>query len=545
MMHKESPYITESQIQYLPSLLSKLEKGDIRIPPFQRPFVWNESQVLELLESIYKGYPIGVLFFWIPEEEIRGSGWDNNFLLSNFSKEEYQAPEFWDRGRPTFILDGVQRLSSLYGVFNWKSDRVPGPFNIVFDLRNEKFLHYSRRNLPEAYISISALFTPKRFFEAQKQLTALEDSDTLIERTIRLHSKFQEYSIPVITVHGGALDNSIEIFERINTRGTQLTFTDLITGLFTTSAFNLNEIVEAIDIRLSQKGFQLSSELFIKTLAVILDKSPTPHDVLMLREFPATELIEASQTCEATLDRVVDFLKSEFNMFSFEVVPYEEQILVLAKLFSLSPSLSIETVGAIRRWFWRVSFSEGFRGKRTNYLMHFILKAHDMLRGDFDAFDSPLNLEASDFLKRNLARGKAFSLAVIAMMAAKSPRSLLTGEPIGPESFMKEVGLENFWDLFSRSVIQEVNDRKPRSSKLIANTIIILESEQNKIVNIAPRNLAGSLIDRFGDEAYAILESQFISPTTSKFILEDRPADFLIERAKELYEFAVFLSNES
>jgi hypothetical protein len=81
----------------------------------------------------------------------------------------------------------------------------------------------------------------------------------------------------------------------------------------------------------------------------------------------------------------------------------------------------------------------------------------------------------------------------MAMMAAKSPRSLMTGEPIGPEFFMKEVGLENFRDLFSRNTIQEVTDRKPRSSKLIANTIVILESEQNKIVNIAPSDLVGVL----------------------------------------------------
>src|ERR1044071_3811970 len=105
-MHRESPHITDTQIQYLPSLLSKLEKGDIRIPPFQRPFIWKESQVLELLESIYRGYPIGVLFFWIPEEEIRNTGWDNNFLLSDFSKQDYKAPEFSGRSRPTYILDG-------------------------------------------------------------------------------------------------------------------------------------------------------------------------------------------------------------------------------------------------------------------------------------------------------------------------------------------------------------------------------------------------------------------------------------------------------
>jgi hypothetical protein len=57
--------------------------------------------------------------------------------------------------------------------------------------------------------------------------------------------------------------------------------------------------------------------------------------------------------------------------------------------------------------------------------------------------------------------------------------------------------------------------------------------------------LQSAIIDSFGDDAYEILEPQFISPTASKLILDNRPADFLNERAKELYEFAVSLTNNS
>jgi hypothetical protein len=260
---------------------------------------------------------------------------------------------------------------------------------------------------------------------------------------------------------------------------------------------------------------------------------------------PTTQLSVASRTCETALDRVVDFLKSEFKIFSFEVVPYEEQILILAKLFSLSPSLSSDIVGVIRRWFWRSSFSEAFRGKRTDYLMHFIQRAQDLIQGDFQVLDSPLNLEANAFLKRNLVRGKAFSLAVIAMMAVKSPRSLFTGEQIYPETFMREISLENFEDLFSRQELQQVSDRKARFSKIIANMIIVSESELNRVTHTTPSELVNSLVDRFGDDAYSILESQLISPTASKLILGNKTLDFLSERAHSLYEFAVFLSNNS
>src|SRR5438552_13757072 len=80
MMDKQDAFITDSQIQYLPSLLAKLERGEIQIPVFQRPFVWKQSQVVELLESIYRGFPIGALFFWLPGEQLSKIG-NNNFLL--------------------------------------------------------------------------------------------------------------------------------------------------------------------------------------------------------------------------------------------------------------------------------------------------------------------------------------------------------------------------------------------------------------------------------------------------------------------------------
>jgi hypothetical protein len=545
-MHRESPHITETQIQYLPSLLSKLEEGDIRIPPFQRPFVWKESQVLELLESIFKGFPIGVLYFWVPDETIHDAGWSNNFLLPNFQDQDYVVPKFKDRRyTATYVLDGVQRLSSLYGVFNWKTTDIPAPFNIVFDLRNERFLHYRRGNLPEAYISLSALFTPKRLFEAQRQLEGLSDSDMLIERAIILHSKFQEYRIPVITIMGGNLDNTIEIFERINTRGTSLTLSDLITNLVTANEFKINEAIESVDARLNQKGFQITTELFIKALAVILDKSPTPHGILSLRELQASELFGASQMCGEALANAADFLRAEFKIFSFEVVPYEEQILVLAKLFSLSPSLPTETIATIRRWFWKVSFGEHFRGKRTGYLMNYILNSQNIIKGDLSAFNIPLDFEVSNFLRRNLIKGRAFSLAVIAMLAVKEPRSLITGEQIDAEAFMREIGLENFADLFSRDLIESITERNVRSVRLIANTVVVGESERKEFLGIAPRDLIDSLINRFGDEGYVIMGSQFISPAASKLISDNNLADFLNERAKELYEFAVSLANNS
>lgn len=46
------------------SLLAKVREGEIAIPEIQRPFVWDASQVRDLLDSLYKGYPVGYLIAW-------------------------------------------------------------------------------------------------------------------------------------------------------------------------------------------------------------------------------------------------------------------------------------------------------------------------------------------------------------------------------------------------------------------------------------------------------------------------------------------------
>ena len=57
-------YLAQPNIQRLPSLLRDIQSGEIRIPRFQRPFVWEDDQRLDLFRSIYEGIPIGSILIW-------------------------------------------------------------------------------------------------------------------------------------------------------------------------------------------------------------------------------------------------------------------------------------------------------------------------------------------------------------------------------------------------------------------------------------------------------------------------------------------------
>jgi len=64
----------EPQASSLATLLAEIEKGLIKIPQFQRDFVWRKQKSAKLLDSIFKGYPIGTFILW--RTKVRLISWD-------------------------------------------------------------------------------------------------------------------------------------------------------------------------------------------------------------------------------------------------------------------------------------------------------------------------------------------------------------------------------------------------------------------------------------------------------------------------------------
>ena len=84
------------------------EKGIIKIPKFQREFVWDINKTAELLDSILKGYPIGTFILWKTRERI------NN--VKNIGNMD-DLPEMPDGTEVEYVLDGQQRITSLFAAY--------------------------------------------------------------------------------------------------------------------------------------------------------------------------------------------------------------------------------------------------------------------------------------------------------------------------------------------------------------------------------------------------------------------------------------------
>lgn len=113
-------------------LVAKIEHGELQLPEMQRRYVWTATKVRDLLDSLYRGYPSGVILAWQSAGQVE---------TRDFSIATTSAPGT----PPLLLLDGQQRLTSLSAVLSGKPVTVKGrkrPVEILFNLDHPETLTF-------------------------------------------------------------------------------------------------------------------------------------------------------------------------------------------------------------------------------------------------------------------------------------------------------------------------------------------------------------------------------------------------------------------
>jgi Protein of unknown function DUF262 len=312
----------QPSVLHLVTLFRQIGGGEIRIPAFQRGFVWNEKQMTELLDSVLEGFPIGSILLWNVDHRI----------LKIAPPEATSFPAMEESFPANYVLDGMQRLATLYGVFHFGTSTKDPRFDVVYDLKTATFFH--RASLPaelDTMVPLSALFTPRQLLEHQARLAALEDADALIDRLLAIQTAFQEYMIPVVTIRSTDVCRIVEIFERVNSTGTRLDPVDFMRAITWAEDFDLNHHLEEAAATIGEIGFSLGPETIIKCVGLVLGLPPTAEGLLQLRQSGSSDMRRAFQTAKECLGRVARFADSRFAIKSSSFIPYEGQLLLLFK----------------------------------------------------------------------------------------------------------------------------------------------------------------------------------------------------------------------
>jgi len=331
-------------------LNNKESDGGFWLPNIQRPFVWSEGQICRLFDSIMREYPISTFLIWKTTSPIRRrsfiDNWKDSLRLSDFYQTE-------DRNRKCLVLDGQQRLQSLFiglrGSYNGKelyfdvlSGELAAPDDIKF-----RFRFQSPESAIFPWVRFKDLvFTEKRKRELIEDITAaagrelnqmemnkIEDHLDLVDRTFKMEETiaYQELdSIDTPKLYSD--DDVVEVFIRANSGGTRLGKSDLLFSLLSSSWDEADERMEFLLESLNRYGFDFNRDFVLKTCLVLLDQAAR-YEVSKFRNPGVRNDIQNRwDEIASAIQDVLDFVRSKTYIRCDKALPSNQVLIPLAYL---------------------------------------------------------------------------------------------------------------------------------------------------------------------------------------------------------------------
>lgn len=355
------------EILFIFELLNDVRAGKLRIPKFQRSYVWRRQQMTELLDSINLQYPIGSLLVWETNEKVSSRNWIGPLLVPDTIS-----------GLDAHVLDGQQRLSTLTGVLmaptdcdDDHDDEDPGRWWIWFNIRDNNFEHpKSPSAKPEPWhFPMWKLLDTVSFLEESQRILQQngEDGAFFVKRVQDLSRRFQSYRVPVIRIKNTGLNQAVEIFARLNSKGQPMSADEMVSALSyreDQSCKPLSEHIGDILEALENYGFgEVDRVIILRSLLGILKEDIYRTDWTRFTDNKRSELKDklpaAVERTQKALISAVEFLHS-LGVYNHRLLPYSMQLVVLSVFFDACQTPSNEQRHFLERWFWISSFTGWF-----------------------------------------------------------------------------------------------------------------------------------------------------------------------------------------
>ncbi len=328
-------------------LLDEVARGEIVLPEFQRAYVWKPTQVVRLLDSLYRGYPAGQVLLW-----------ETGDLATTRGLEGVAASGYVPAGRPKVVLDGQQRLTSLYKAL---APDAKDPVDVSFDLRTEQFaLRRQRMERSPYWVDVRAVLSGARHdLDVLRAIAAgggpsLDDPacGTFLERLQALR-RLAEFRFPIEVFRSDDLEQVTELFVRINAGGTRLRQAELVLAQLTLHLPGVvsSRFEEALE-RYAARGYALDARLLVRALVAVGTGQSRFGSLASLWRRPPDELEALWERTREALDRAVDFVRARAHFESSEWLPSLNGLVPLVALLDRQPELSREDEVGLLRWFW-------------------------------------------------------------------------------------------------------------------------------------------------------------------------------------------------
>jgi hypothetical protein len=518
---------------FIEDLINDLRRGRIKIPSFQRGFVWDADRVAYFVDSIYKGFPFGSVLLWRTRTPLR--------MERNLGP--YKLPDNDPEYPIDYVLDGQQRITSIFGIFQNslepEENEATNWVNLFFELNSQEAIPFRYLDNPENYDS-NKYFPLKYVFDSPKYRQTTRNLDEDLARQIdELVSKLTKAKIPLERFESEERKYVATVFERINRQGLELDTLQLLSVWNWSEDFDLQEKFREILEELEPFGFkEVGSDLLLKCCAAVVKNSADPEVFVNL---PGNEVRQKFDEVRNGIFRAIDFLKREFNIFSLKFLPMENILVVLSAFFASpekqpSPPLQ-EQYKSINKWFWRSCFSQRYaRGgaKSTEVDLKEIQKLKNGESSNLGEF--PISIDKSYFLNNVFRVSSIATSTLVLLLAENEPLNFIQGTKISLEEVLSQGNRKEFHHIFPKAYLKGLNSYSDEEINCLVNFSILSRADNNKLKARSPGNYRSEM-PTDAQALETIIKSHFcfneMFNDNYKEFLEKR-ANLLVGKAQEL-----------
>lgn len=343
--HAKEPYTV-----YLYQLLDDMRRGELRLPRFQRPFVWEPQARLALLRSIHQGLPIGAVMLW-DTSRLDIASWER--VGPHPLPQTAQTPR-------RYVLDGTQRLTTLLAALIDSDDlrqEQREEWWFGYDAEKDEFVPWSER--PDSRLLPSTALLNVRHLDQWRRANAGKLTEAQLDRADDVSRAFREYKVAVIPIATESLSDASDVLYQVNSRGTHMSGLHMLHAKLYGQDLDLLRLLERARERLRPVGWEsVEDEEILRVLQLLIGLDANEQDVERLTR----KLKEQGESARPLTDRAADglvraarLLRERCQVAHPSVLPYGTQaVLIGAVLAELEPTVRQEE--KLTDWFWLTSY---------------------------------------------------------------------------------------------------------------------------------------------------------------------------------------------
>jgi len=453
-------------------LIADIEQGQIKIPQFQRDFVWDIKKSANLMDSIVKGYPIGTFIFWRTKERLRTIR-----DIGNFSLPEPQDGEFID-----FVLDGQQRLTSLFaslkGLKVERDNKTDDYSRIYINLNGTEDSEIVTVDVDDLATGTFIKLTELLY----GGLTLLAGYDPKYYKLIEAYKqRIESYNYSIIQIKEAPIDTATEIFTRINVGGKPLSLFEIMVAKTYDAErkFDLSEKYNQLIDNLRPVNYEtLSDATVLQTVSIILTKDCTRKQILRLDK---KSVIDIWELATDSIERAIEYFRGFYRIPVSQLLPYNALVVPFAYFFYHHKDKPTGLKQQyLQDFFWRVSLVGRYSSAVESKLAQDIKRIDLILEEKLPKYEWSINV-STDFISEHgwFSAGRSFIKGILCIYAYQLPKSFNDNSIVNISNYwLKQANSKNYHHFFPKAYLIREN----RDSSLINHiaNITIVDDFLNK-----------------------------------------------------------------